>query len=84
MFGNPENAKIYLNNAYKGKTPYTIKGLRSGNYQITLKKDGYKDWQQSQYVREGQEANINGQLIYPRQSRGLSPGIPFRGLLRVP
>ncbi len=59
---NPESAKIYLNDVYYGETPDTLKGLKGGNYQITLKKDGYKDWRQSQYVSEGQEANINGQL----------------------
>jgi formylglycine-generating enzyme required for sulfatase activity len=59
---NPDHAKIYLNNVFYGETPDTIKGLPSGSYQVTLKKDGYEDWQQSHQVAPGRELTLNPDL----------------------
>jgi hypothetical protein len=59
---NPDHAKIYMNNVFYGETPDTIKGLPSGSYQVTLKKDGYEDWQQSHQVAPGRELTLNPNL----------------------
>lgn len=59
---NPKSAKIYLNNAYYGKTPDTLKGLSNNIYRVTLKKDGYQDWQEKIRVSAGQESQVNATL----------------------
>ena len=39
----PTGASVYINDVYRGKTPLKEIERSTGNYKITLKKDGYKD-----------------------------------------
>ncbi len=38
----PKEADVYLNGELQGKTPITIKGLKMGQYELAVKKEGYK------------------------------------------
>lgn len=42
---NPEGATLYIDGKQVGTTPYTLE-IASGNYDIRLTHDGYKDYQQ--------------------------------------
>ncbi|GBF36882.1 DUF5711 family protein [Methanofervidicoccus abyssi] len=59
---NPTGAKIYINGSYKGTTPKTITGLSPGEYTITLKKDGYKDYTEIVYISPGLSKTVNAKL----------------------
>ncbi len=38
---HPDNADIYINDRYMGKSPLLISNLEPGNYKITIEKEGY-------------------------------------------
>ncbi len=51
---NPSGATVYANNAVIGVTPFTTQ-INYGDYQITIKKDGYVDYNLSTTVDEAQK-----------------------------
>ena len=46
---NPEGATLYIDGKQVGTTPYTLE-IASGNYDIRLTYDGYKDYQQRTHL----------------------------------
>ncbi len=38
---HPDDAEVYLNNIYQGKTPLLIENLDPGSYRLMIKRDGY-------------------------------------------
>lgn len=56
----PAGAEVYLDEEYIGVTPLTAK-LAEGSYQITLKREGYKDW--STDVRIPEQDQIAAELV---------------------
>lgn len=50
----PSGATVYANNAVIGVTPFTTQ-INYGDYQITIKKDGYEDYNLSTTVNEEQK-----------------------------
>ncbi|MBS3788420.1 DUF4384 domain-containing protein [Candidatus Bipolaricaulota bacterium] len=59
----PSGASIWLNDAYRGKTPMTIYDLKPGQYEITLNKDGFQNWTTMVQVKSGITKNVSKQLI---------------------
>jgi len=57
----PQNAEIYINNEYKGKTPFEIK-LSIGKYNLKLKLTDYDDWQKEVEIKSDEETSINATL----------------------
>lgn len=47
----PDNADIYINNEYKGKTDKFIKKLLPGDYDIKISKPDHYDWQKTLNVQ---------------------------------
>jgi hypothetical protein len=39
----PDNAEVYLNGAFQGRTPLVIADLDQGTYRLTIRKSGYYD-----------------------------------------
>ncbi len=39
----PSGADVYINSELVGKTPTTVELVRDGSYEVTFKKEGYKD-----------------------------------------
>ncbi len=50
----PSGATVYANGAIIGVTPFTTQ-INYGDYQITVRKDGYEDYSLSTTVNEGQK-----------------------------
>lgn len=44
MTSSPTGAELYVDNAYKGKTPLTVKNLRAGEHKVKVSLTGYKDY----------------------------------------
>ncbi len=59
----PSGASIYLNDAYRGKTPMTIYDLKPGQYEVTLKKSGFQSWTTMVQVNSGVTQNVSKQLL---------------------
>lgn len=58
----PSGANCYLDGTYKGSTPLTIAEISPGSYTITLRKDGYYDWEDSVYVQAGETSHVYATL----------------------
>lgn len=59
---NPSGAKVYLDGSYKGTTPLTIGDVSTGNHTLTLKKNGYYDWERSYNVSAGETVDVYASL----------------------
>ncbi|PJA94062.1 MAG: hypothetical protein CO133_00765 [Candidatus Komeilibacteria bacterium CG_4_9_14_3_um_filter_37_5] len=61
----PRSTQIYLNNKLiANSTPYHIKRLPVGDYEITIKKDGYHSWQKKITVVAGMTTFIEDIVLY--------------------
>ena len=70
---NPSGANIYLDNFYKGITPISLANIPQGSHAITLKMNGYQDWQSSVNVAAGSSSDVSGTLPPGQQ---LNPPAP--------
>ncbi len=67
----PDQASIYLDNRLVGATNENIKSLPPKDYLVTIRKEGYIDWQKTVKVNEGLITDIKSTLfrsiptIYP-------------------
>lgn len=58
----PDNAEIYLDNAFVGNTSSTELKLPPGGHKIILKKKGYRDWFKDLNVIKGSSQYLNAEL----------------------
>ena len=58
---NPKGAKVYVNGNYKGNTPIDIT-LTSGNYNVKITKEGYKDYYSSIAVSQRKTTKLSATL----------------------
>jgi len=63
ILSNPQGAEVYLNGIYKGITPIMISDLSPGNYQVQLRKSGYKDFLTYVTVYSGMTTSYNFTLV---------------------
>jgi hypothetical protein len=59
----PSGANIYLDNAFRGITPLTLADIPQGSHAITLKMNGYQDWQSSVNILGGSITDVSGTLV---------------------
>ncbi len=59
---SPSGAKVYLNGAYRGRTPLDLE-LRPGSYDLKLTYPGYAPWSKRVYVRPGQTTYVSTTLV---------------------
>jgi len=57
----PSGAQVYVNDKYQGDTPLSLM-LSAGNYRITLKKEGYEDYNTNIVVQEGRDRDYTFNL----------------------
>lgn len=60
----PGDAKVYINGESKGNTPYKTK-LPVGEYSITLKKEGYQDYETNILIDHSDEQNSYLYMLIP-------------------
>lgn len=58
----PDEATIYLDENYVGISPKTINDIPTGIHSITLKKDGYYDWDSEIEIIKGRTVSINARM----------------------
>jgi len=44
---SPDNARVYIDGRYYGKTPITVSGLEYGEHSVEVYKKGYRSWTKS-------------------------------------
>jgi len=54
----PSSASWYLDGAYAGTTPDTLAELSPGSHRVTVKKDGFNDWQTTVSIRAGERERL--------------------------
>ena len=59
----PQGAKVYLDNAYKGVTPLTLDRIATGQHQIKLVKTGYQDWSSYVSVSPSRTTTVSANLV---------------------
>jgi len=56
---SPSSAQVYVGEGLKGETPITIYNLPVGEYDITVKKDGYADFKKTVAIRVGKIEEVD-------------------------
>lgn len=70
VLSSPDDAEIYLNGTPSGTTPYIVRDLLVGNYELELRKEGYATVKERVTVKEGEVAEVNlslsnwGRLVF--------------------
>jgi len=59
---SPSGAKIYLDSAYVGTTPYTVDDVSPGYHTILISKTGYEDWSERINVKSDTTIRLNADL----------------------
>jgi len=54
----PNDADIFIDGVYKGKSPMILDNISAGNHNIVIKKEGYRDAISKFVVLEGEIAGI--------------------------
>jgi hypothetical protein len=57
----PAGAEVYLDGNFAGSTPSTLQ-LQPGSYKLTVKLEGFRDWQRDLKVVAGSELNVDAKL----------------------
>ena len=82
----PSNAEVYIDGELKGYTPLIIRELGPSNYHITLKREGYQDWDASVDVSANEQEKISANL-YPSAGTSASetstPISPFISVIGI-
>ncbi|MBA7540631.1 hypothetical protein ES705_32930 [subsurface metagenome] len=59
----PQGAKVYLDNVYRGTTPLNLDRVTAGQHQIKLVKTGYRDWSSYVSVSPSRTTTVSADLI---------------------
>ncbi|MFA5267687.1 MAG: PEGA domain-containing protein [Methanoregula sp.] len=60
---SPTDASFYVDNEYIGTTPGSVGNLVEGAHKVAVKKTGYIDWADVVLVSEGDETDVNVNLV---------------------
>ncbi len=63
VYSDPQGAKLYLDNTYKGLTPLFIEKISPGQYWVKLVKSGYQDWEKNITVSPALTRTISADLV---------------------
>ncbi len=59
----PQGAKVYLDNVYKGVTPLNLDRVTAGQHRIKLLKTGYQDWSSYVSVSPSRTTTVSADLV---------------------
>jgi hypothetical protein len=66
---NPQGARVYLDNAYKGDTPLNIRNVATGRHNIRMMLSGYEEWTSDITVPSSRVVRITADLK-PQEEQG--------------
>jgi len=59
----PQGAKVYLDNVYKGLTPLNLDRVTAGQHHIKLERAGYQDWSDYVSVSPSRTTTVSADLV---------------------
>ncbi len=59
----PQGAKVYMDNVYRGTTPLNLDRVTAGQHQIKLVKTGYQDWSSYVSVSPSRTTTVSADLV---------------------
>jgi len=59
----PTDAIVWLDNKRMGKTPINLKSLKSGNYELRLEKNAFRDYFERLYLSRNRTRTVNANLV---------------------
>lgn len=59
---NPAEARVSLDNEFKGRTPVVLSGLRDGTYSVTVEKPGYEKVTKQVTIKNKEDAKLDVSL----------------------
>ena len=59
VISTPQDAKVSVNDEFKGRTPIQISGLRDGKYTVVVEKTGFEKITQVVEIRQTQDAKVD-------------------------
>jgi hypothetical protein len=59
----PQRAKVYLDNVYKGKTPLNLDRVTAGQHRIKMVMAGYQDWSSYVSVSASRTTTVSADLV---------------------
>jgi len=62
LSGTPEGAKVYEDGYYSDRLPCTIEQVEPGRHTLTVKKPGYRDWEEKVRLAAGEMLNLEVNL----------------------
>jgi len=62
VISSPTGAEVFEDNVFKGISPLTLDSQKPGSYGISLRMDGYQDWQTTVQVTAGQTSQITATM----------------------
>ncbi|WP_457628670.1 PEGA domain-containing protein [Oceanithermus sp.] len=68
---SPAGAKVYIDGAYRGRTPLTLE-MSPGAHNVELRMDGYEPYRVRVQVRAGQTTRVNPRLVRTTRTGTLS------------
>lgn len=66
---NPQDARVYLDNAYKGDTPLNLRDISTGRHNLRIKLSGYEEWVSDITVSSSRVLRISADLK-PQEEQG--------------
>lgn len=69
----PSGAGIWLDNQYKGATPFTINRVIPGSHAIKLSLNGYDDWINTVNVIQGSTTTVPAELLIKSSTQNPAP-----------
>ena len=73
IVSDPQAAKIYIDNAYRGITPGIISDITTGYHLVRLDKTGYHTWTEQVYVWGGETSQVLATLIPATTDTNVTP-----------
>jgi hypothetical protein len=67
----PDNARVMLNDAYKGTTPLTLRRMPVGSYELTLQKEGYESVRKELVCSKNKATQCSATLVMTPQFAAL-------------
>ncbi|MDD3656572.1 MAG: PEGA domain-containing protein [Atribacterota bacterium] len=69
---NPQGARVYLDNAYKGQTPLNLRDITVGRHTLKLVLADYQEWNSEITITSSQTARIFADLEYQRATGSIA------------
>jgi hypothetical protein len=60
---NPPGASVYVNNTYKGTTPFTLSNVIPGYYKVLVEDSGYQTYTETVKVTSGTKTSFYAKLV---------------------